>query len=174
MTAGNAADASKVPWRMRLRRWTAVLLSLVAMVGCDHATKHLAKAQLEGQPPREVLGSVLDFRYAENTDVAFNMLRFIPESARGPLLLATGAIAVLALLVALARRSVTGATRVALVLVLGGALGNYLDRVVRGYVVDFIRVPHWPVFNVADVLVTLGLGLLIWTSFRRSAAPASG
>ena len=47
-----------------------------------------------------------------------------------------------------------------------GALGNVLDRVVRGYVVDFVQVPHWPVFNVADIYVTAGAILLGWTALR--------
>jgi signal peptidase II len=44
----------------------------------------------------------------------------------------------------------------ALVLVTAGAVGNYLDRVIRGYVVDFVHLKYWPVFNVADVYITVG------------------
>jgi signal peptidase II len=61
--------------------------------------------------------------------------------------------------------------------VTAGAIGNGLDRVVRGYVVDFVRVPHWPVFNVADVYVTAGAGLLglaAWRASRTRPAPVRG
>jgi signal peptidase II len=68
---------------------------------------------------------------------------------------------------------------VGLVLILGGALGNTSDRVIRGYVVDFIHVPHWPVFNFADVWVTVGVALVLWSRLgwtgpapRRDGHPA--
>lgn len=48
-----------------------------------------------------------------------------------------------------------------------GAIGNVADRVARGHVVDFIHVRFWPVFNVADVLVAVGVGLLALTQLRR-------
>jgi len=59
---------------------------------------------------------------------------------------------------------------VALALLLGGALGNALDRLYRGHVVDFIDVYagrwHWPAFNLADSAITLGVLLLLWTTRR--------
>jgi signal peptidase II len=152
-----------------------MLAALVGLVGCDHVTKLAAKAELESAPPRAVVGSVLDLRYVENTDVAFNLLRWIPEAVRKPMLLGFGALAIAGLLALLVRRPLAGARGAALVMILAGASGNYLDRVLRGYVVDFIHVPHWPVFNVADILVSAGLALFALGSLRRRsgvAAPA--
>ncbi len=63
--------------------------------------------------------------------------------------------------------------RVALCLVIAGALGNMLDRFRLGYVVDFLELPHWPVFNVADILLCCGVGLLalcLLLEERRQAA----
>jgi signal peptidase II len=63
-----------------------------------------------------------------------------------------------------------GLPLVALVLVTAGAVGNYLDRIVRGYVVDFVHLKHWPVFNVADVYITAGYAVFGWvllTQWRR-------
>jgi signal peptidase II len=147
------------------------VLALVALVGCDHATKYVAKAELESEPPRPVIGSLLDLRYAENTDIAFNLLRFVPEHVRGPLLVVFGAVALSALAFVAFRRPGTRATTAAYLLILGGALGNYSDRLVRGYVVDFIHVPHWPVFNVADIWVVAGALLLGWTQLRPRRDP---
>jgi signal peptidase II len=148
-------------------RRLALLLGLTLLVGCDHATKLAAKSALEGQGPRQVVHGVLDLRYTENTDVAFNLLRTVPERVRAPLLVALGAAAVLGLLGALLlRRAELGLARVALLFVTAGAVGNYLDRILRGYVVDFVHVPHWPVFNVADAYVTVGGIVLAWSAMK--------
>ena len=145
----------------------ALLIALTLLVGCDHATKFAAKSELEGQRPLSLIHGVLDLRYTENTDVAFNLLRAVPERVRAPLLVVIGAAAMIALLgFLLLRQSRLGIVRVALLLMTAGALGNYLDRIVRGYVVDFVRLPHWPVFNVADIYVTAGATLLAWSALR--------
>jgi signal peptidase II len=152
-----------------------VVVGLVLLVGCDHATKIAAKSALEGRAPHTLVRGVVDLEYRENTDVAFNLLRAVPERIRAPMLLAAGAVGVVALLVALlARRRALGLVSVALLLVTAGAVGNYLDRVARGYVVDFIRLPHWPVFNVADAYVSAGMALLaLWGLRARRAGAAA-
>jgi signal peptidase II len=149
----------------------AVVIPLTFLVGCDHATKGLAKRELDGGAIFELVTGVVDCRYVENTDIAFNLLRWVPEGIRVPGLLVLGAVAVVALGILLFRaRSQPRLLRFALLLVTAGAVGNYLDRILRGYVVDFVHVHYWPVFNVADVYVTLGYALLAlgFFCFRRS------
>jgi signal peptidase II len=147
----------------RLASRLLILVLLLLLVGCDHASKGVAKAELESGGAREVISGLVSFRYVENTDVAFNLLRWVPESIRFPALLAVGAVAVAALVFLLLRaRWDLGVALFALVLVTAGAVGNYLDRVVRGYVVDFVHFEHWPVFNVADVYITVGGIVLAW------------
>ncbi len=159
---------------MRRCHTLLLVLTLLSLVGCDHATKYVAKAELEAQPAHVVVDSIVNLRYVENRDVAFNLLSFIPEHVRFPLLLLTGAAAIGVLVALFASGRVRGWALGGLVLFLAGALGNYLDRLVRGYVVDFIHVAYWPVFNVADVLVTLGLGLIVLQSMRpKLSAPAA-
>lgn len=163
----------------RLSARFAVFGSLVFLVGCDHATKGLASAELDSGNVLELIRGVMDFRYVENTDIAFNLLRWVPETIRRPGLLVVGAIAMLALgLVLLHARRQSRIRRFAFVLLTAGAIGNYLDRVVRGYVVDFVHVHHWPVFNVADAYVTIGFFLLGVEFFghrkRRPPQQASG
>jgi signal peptidase II len=81
---------------------------------------------------------------------------------------AVSAIVCVAILAWAARGAVGPAVRaVALALVLGGAAGNLLDRVRAGAVVDFIDVRIWPVFNVADIALTIGIGLLMIEAIRR-------
>jgi signal peptidase II len=154
----------------------ALIIALTFLVGCDHVAKRVAKSQLEGHGPRSLIHGVLDLRYTENTDVAFNLLRAMPERARVPLLDAVGAIVVVGLLgVLLLRRGGRGFGRAALLLITAGAAGNVLDRLVRGYVVDFVHVPYWPVFNVADAYVTVGAILLAWSALKagRLRSPAA-
>jgi signal peptidase II len=148
-----------------------LVAAVIPLVGCDHVTKWAAKEALEDQPPRQLLGRVLELRYAENTDVAFNLLRWVPEAARRHGLLVLGALGVIALLVALARAERPW-VRAALLLISAGAAGNYLDRLGRGYVVDFIHLAHWPVFNVADAYVVAGAALMAVVAWRGRAAPA--
>jgi signal peptidase II len=66
-------------------------------------------------------------------------------------------------------------TRIGLTFILGGALGNIIDRIRLGYVVDFVDVfyrdTHWPAFNVADACICIGVGLLLVDSFRRRDEP---
>jgi signal peptidase II len=142
-------------------------------VGCDHATKWAAKGALEDRPPRQLLGRVLELRYAENRDVAFNLLRWVPESIRRDGLLIFGAAALAVLLVA-AVRARRPWVRAGLLLVTAGAMGNYFDRLARGYVVDFIHLTHWPVFNVADVYVVAGAALMALVAWRSRPSPTTG
>jgi len=148
--------------------------SLLSLVGCDHVTKAIAKSELQAQPAQSLIEPLLKLRYVENTDVAFNALRWVPLNVREPLLLATGALAVLAVAALLFRARLTGWARAGLVLVLAGAIGNYADRVARGYVVDFIHITHWPVFNVADVLIVVGGAMLLLQGLQRPRAPTVG
>lgn len=151
------------------------LFMLLLLVGCDHATKGVAKAELETGGAREIVSGIFSLRYVENTDVAFNLLRFIPEYIRFPLLLVLGAVAVVAMCTLLLRaRGKVGVPLVALLLVTAGAVGNYVDRVFRGYVVDFVHVEYWPVFNVADIYVTIGYLLFAWLLLVRRQRLAFG
>lgn len=145
---------------------------LFGLVGCDHVTKALAKSELQAQPAQALIEPILKLRYVENTDVAFNLLRWVPVHVRAPLLIVVGAVAILAVAALLLWGRGNGWARVGLALVLAGALGNYADRLARGYVVDFIHVTHWPVFNVADILVTVGGALVLLQGLRRQPAPA--
>lgn len=142
--------------------WVRILMiaAVIALAGCDHATKHAAKAELESARPKPVIGDVLRFDYTENRDTGFGLLRWIEPEVRFPLIITLQSLGAIALLVMLLRRRALDLYAAAFALVLAGALGNLTDRLLRGYVVDFIRVPHWPVFNLADVWITIGVGLL--------------
>jgi len=154
---------------------------VLAVTGCDQATKHLAERELSGGPPAVLVRDHLELTYVRNPGVAFNLERVLPEAAHRPVALAVGLV-LLPILVLLALRSARTASpwlTAGYALVLAGALGNLLDRVTRGSVVDFVHAwsgdAHFPVFNVADVAICVGVPLLFIASrraFARSGAPS--
>jgi signal peptidase II len=137
-----------------------MIAAVAALAGCDHASKLAAKAELEGAKPKPVIGDLVRLDYTENRDTGFGLLRWMEPETRLPLILALQSLGAIALAICLLRRRAFDLYAVGFAFALAGALGNLTDRVIRGYVVDFIRVPHWPVFNLADVWITIGVGLL--------------
>ncbi|MGO9715067.1 MAG: signal peptidase II [Polyangiaceae bacterium] len=139
-----------------------LMVLVLALVGCDHATKVVAKITLEGSAPRALITGVLDLQYAENRDTAFSLLRNVATPAKGSLILVMSCLAIAAIAAAWwKRRRVAGLLEhAAFVLVVGGAIGNVLDRIEQGYVIDFIHLRRWPVFNVADVAICVGGALV--------------
>jgi len=146
----------------KLLRLTTLLFFVSGLVGCDHVTKHVAKSELEGQSGVTLVSGLFKLVYTENYDIGFNLLRWMPDPPRGPLLLATGILTSLILLAMLLWRRGESRWQVfALALLLAGGVGNTLDRVLRGYVIDFLHLRHWPVFNLADVYVVAGMIALL-------------
>jgi len=149
-------------------KYVLAALLLLSLIGCDHASKHVAKAVFEGEAPMALIAGVLDLTYAENRGIAFSLLADLPESVSRPLLVTLNLVAVAALFWLGHRagwRSMWD--RLAFVLVAAGALGNAADRALRGYVIDFVHLHHWPVFNIADVLIVTGYGVFAIGHFRR-------
>jgi len=147
----------------KLSHWAFVGLVL-AVTGCDHATKQVIVSRIgEGQSWNVVEG-LLEIRNTLNTDTAFSLLgAYVPLHARLMMLRVGAWVGVSALTVFTVARwkRFAAVERAALGLLLGGALGNAIDRLLRGHVVDFIYVRFWPVFNVADIAISVGVGLLL-------------
>ena len=160
---------------MTRARCLLLCATLLGLFGCDHGTKHLAKVHLEGSRGIEVIPGVFDLKYTENTDTAFSLLgKLLGTNERYVLLTAAGSLALVVFVAYVVSRwgQLGGWSRFGSVLVLGGALGNLTDRVLRGYVNDFMHLHAWPVFNVADVAVCVG-ALLVVLFGRKQQAPAS-
>jgi signal peptidase II len=157
----------------KVMSWALMALVLV-LVGCDHATKLAAESALASRAPVTVVPGVVNLVYAENHDTAFSLFRGL-DSPYKPLVLTLASLAALVAVLAFAwrRRGGSPVERVGIALVAAGALGNVIDRVHRGYVIDFIQLPHWPVFNVADVVIVAGVALLAISAglARRRAGP---
>lgn len=136
--------------RARLAAWLYAVASAIYVV--DRATKWLVERHLAGRPPIELIHGVVRLRYTTNTGGAFGLF----GGQAWLFFLAT--VVVCLVIAAASARLVSAATAVGLGLILGGALGNLTDRLVRGPrgVVDFIDFRVWPVFNVADSAIVVG------------------
>ena len=148
-------------------RW--LWLSLLVVV-LDQLSKYLVEAWLTPYQALALLPS-LNFTLVYNTGAAFSFLADAGGWQRWFFLVLSLVIGVV--LVVWLRRLRKGetTTAVALSLILGGALGNAIDRALHGHVVDFIDVYyrgwHWPAFNIADSAICVGAGLLMLTSLRQ-------
>jgi signal peptidase II len=136
-----------------------------AVVALDQATKWWAvRALADG--PVEVVGSNVRLALTRNRGGAFSLF-----SGSGTTVAVLAAVLVV-ILVRMARHEDDAVTGVALAVLLGGALGNLTDRLVRepgplrGAVVDFVDLGAWPTFNVADIAVTVGAALLLLWGWR--------
>lgn len=132
------------------------------MIAADQATKLLVGLRIPLGSSVPVIPGFLAFTHVHNRGIAFSLLGGIP-------LLVPALIALTLLFVLFYNRSRWSRrplTQSGLALVSGGAIGNLIDRLRVGAVIDFIDVHVWPVFNVADLAVTAGAGLLIFTLIR--------
>ena len=153
------------PLRASLR-WLILLALMLAGCRADQASKEWARKDLQGRP-MAVVAPVLEFRYAENRAIAFSMFHSLPDNLRVPLIFTLTSVALVALFSMIWSMRHAGIWKlVPLALILAGAMGNLLDRLTHGFVVDFVHV-HWrdawsfPIFNVADSLITVGATLMI-------------
>ncbi|HXE45760.1 MAG TPA: signal peptidase II [Conexibacter sp.] len=141
--------------RAHAARWALAGLVVVVVLLVDQGTKALVRSSISLAERHAVIGP-LSFVNVHNRGVAFGFL------GKGGVLVLIVTLSALALLVVyFARHAERPLLWLPTGLVLGGALGNLVDRVHHGYVTDFIHVPHWPAFNVADMCITCGVVALV-------------
>ncbi|MBR4935447.1 MAG: signal peptidase II [Anaerotignum sp.] len=136
------------------------IIAVVVLILLDQGTKFWALARLKPIHNMTLVEGFMDLTFVENRGVAFGMF----SGQRWFILLLTGVIAVglIWFYMTMPKKKEYFPLRVSLVLVLSGAIGNIIDRLFRGYVVDFFEFTffEWPVFNVADIYVVVGVILL--------------
>lgn len=148
----------------------AYLLAAGAVFMIDQTTKAWAVRNLRFGGDREIISDFLNFVYAENTGVAFSMLDDHGATGRWGLAVIAGIAATLVLFYFWRIPRTNDRLLGALALLLAGIVGNLTDRIRLGFVVDFIQVHYkdsfyYPVFNVADMAICVGAGLLIIDMF---------
>lgn len=152
------------------KRPSAQLIALLVGVaavgyGLDQATKAWAQSSLDPARPKHLVGSLLQLRLTHNAGAAFSI------ATNATWVLTIVAAVVIVATIFMARRLRSKPWAAALGLLIGGALGNLTDRFVRapgggkGHVVDFLELPHWPIFNVADCCVVTAACLIALLAF---------
>src|SRR5580700_2953456 len=142
-----------------------LLIALIVLL-LDRWTKHVVAQRIRLYSHVQVIPGFFQLTHTENTGAAFSLFADSPAPWKTALLIAFSAIALIVVVALLWKNNhAHGTTGVGLSLIMGGALGNLWDRVVRGRVVDFLLVYvkqyQWPVFNIADSAIVVGAGLLI-------------
>lgn len=146
--------------------WVGLLPLLIVplIVGLDQLTKWVVRSSLDrGEVwPGDWFVHIV---HVTNNGAAFGMLQ-----NSGPLLLITTVLGAAGIAVYfLNLKTHEPLLRIGLALMLGGAIGNLVDRIANGRVVDFVKVPNFPAFNVADSAITIGVIVLVWTMTFRDA-----
>ena len=149
------------------RPWARAGLVLAVVLAADQLTKLLVREGLR-RGEEDPIFPALKLVNVRNEGVAFGI-----EAGGQTLIVVLIAIALLALVVYFARHRAKPLMWLPVGLLLGGALGNIIDRVREGAVVDFLKIPMWPAFNLADVAITVGVLSLIYVLERRQPDAAA-
>jgi signal peptidase II len=156
------------------RRRVGVLLAVATtVVLLDQISKIMAVAWLDDRGVVEVVNGVLQLRLVRNPGAAFSV------ATNMTVVLALVATVVVVVILRISRRLRSGPWALALGCLLGGAVGNLIDRVfrepapLRGHVVDFLELPNWPVFNMADAAIVGAAVLVVLLTLRGVAFDGS-
>ncbi len=164
----------------RIRRLALILLALLMCVGCDQATKSVARTMLAASPPVVLWNGIIRFEYLENSGAFLSLGATLPPPVRFLLLVAFSGIALVVLLVvALRTRQVDRWQLTGISLFVGGGVGNLIDRVLNaGAVVDFVSIGVGPLrtgtFNVADVAIMAGVAVFLWAGVQQERRTEHG
>ena len=163
LTEGSAEETD-VPDR---RRYVGLFALVAALLyAADQVTKYLAVEHLTGQADKPLVGDLLQLHLTRNPGAAFSTGTAFTE------VLSCVAIVAVGVVLWLSRRIGSALWAVALGVLLAGVAGNLTDRLFRapgplkGHVVDFLMLPHWPIFNVADMCINVAAGLILIQAFR--------
>jgi signal peptidase II len=169
MEQATASSSQPSRARITLRPRDAWFLLLAAgVVAVDQLTKWGIRQWLS-EGDHWPAGWPLRLVHFTNSGAAFGILQ-----NSGPLLAITSLLGMSAIVIYLFNPGFAHPLmRAGLALMLGGAVGNLVDRLRVGEVVDFLKVPHWPAFNVADSSITIGVILLLWTMLQDQGKPST-
>jgi len=148
------------------RKYLILVVISSVFIYLDQVTKAWATTALKGKPQITVIENYFNLKYVTNKGAAWGMFGNMGEEVRIPFFIFITIIASIALgyyYNKLKRKQLT--LQISLSFVVAGMIGNFIDRVFVKFVVDFvdwhIGEHHWPTFNVADIAISIGMGLLV-------------
>ncbi|HEY3531281.1 MAG TPA: signal peptidase II [Nocardioides sp.] len=165
-TSLSSTDPAEHPTTPSTRHRLLFVLVALAAYAVDLGTKLLAVAHLDPNDPVEVVGDLLRLDLVRNPGAAFS------TGTSYTLILTAIAVIAAGVVIRFGRRLGDRIWAIALGMLLAGVCGNLTDRIfrepsfLRGHVVDFLELPHWPVFNVADMLIDAAVVLIIIQTWR--------
>ncbi len=158
-----------------IRPYALIFTVLIATIGLDQFTKLLAHEWLMGQPPSIFLGGLARLEYVRNPGAFLSLGATLSDGARFWILTAGVSIFLAIAAWVLFFRTTHRMYAASLALIISGGIGNLIDRVLYGSVIDFMNLGvgslRTGVFNVADIAISLGAVLMLFDSFRKPAAP---
>ncbi|MFW6014243.1 MAG: signal peptidase II [Nanoarchaeota archaeon] len=135
----------------RIKKSIIIIMCIILL---DQLSKYLIKVNLDWHEPKVLIENIASLTLTKNTGGAFSIFQ-----ENNLLLFFAGILITITLFYYLIRADKKEVIPIALII--GGALGNLLDRALHGGVIDFIQISIWPVFNIADIAITLGVTMLI-------------
>jgi len=145
------------------KKYFPLIIIFLIIVLIDQVTKFYIASNFELYQSIEIIRGFFNITYIRNSGVAFGMFSNLKGSFIQIVFIAIYIIAIISILILY--RETHGYSHIALSLIFSGAIGNLIDRIFRGEVVDFMDFHwqnyHWPAFNVADSCITVGVGLLM-------------
>lgn len=152
-------------------KWKLVSGWLVAIVVLDQLTKIIVDRSMPLHQSTPIIDGLFNLTYVRNTGAAFGIFAGSAEIFRRPFLILVSILASVFIIVMMKRlaEKETGLV-IGLSFILGGAIGNLIDRVIYGEVIDFLdfywRSYHWPAFNIADSFITIGVGIMLYRLYK--------
>ena len=177
-----AASKSGVEPQSAARSSIAGLLRLVfgitlPVLALDQLSKVYISSHLALHDDIVLIPNLLDITYTLNPGAAFSLFVNMPAWFRNVFLLILAAIAIVVIVALMLRNPRFNLTSASLALILAGAIGNLIDRIWHGEVIDFILMHYYqhdyPVFNVADSAITIGVVLILIASFQLDGSPVA-
>lgn len=163
-----------------LKKYWILGLTVVVILVLDQWTKHLVHTRFRWGESVAIIESFFALTYVRNSGAAFGLLHRAPAWFRDPFFIIVPIVALVVIVVLFVKlKEDQKLTALALSLILGGAVGNLIDRIRFGYVIDFLdfhykEVYHWPAFNVADSAIVVGVGIMFAQSlFQKNPDPAA-
>jgi signal peptidase II len=160
-----------------MKRISVVAIILFATIGCDQTTKLIAKTALKNTPPQIFLHNIFRLEYAENTGAFLSFGAALPERFRFLMFTFGVGLFLAGALYYVLKNKVSRINFIGLCLLIGGGLGNLIDRIFYGRVIDFMNFGigdlRTGIFNVADVAVVVAIALLFLDSLQKPALKSS-